>query len=112
MLKKLKQLKDQFFLKQQAFLILIFLGLLSLTVREIPFLNLYFPRSTPLVILSLGLVILFNLYWKLFFWLFLVSLTAILTLGGIITQAEALADFAFLILFILVVTEIKDLFLS
>lgn len=108
MLKEIQQFKDYLSSQQLTLLVILLLGMLSLTIREVPFLNLYFPTSTPLIVISLGIIILFNLYRQFLFWLFLILLTLILYLGQVTTQAEELADFIFVILLILVLAETKN----
>jgi len=110
MTKKQEQIKNYFYSRQQPLLVLIFLEFLSFVLREIPFLNLFLPQNTPLIIISLGLVVLFNLYRNFIFWSILTFLMFFLYLFQFIPQAEVLANFTFAVLSILIMIEIINFF--
>lgn len=106
---KIEKIKEYLHNHQNLLFVALFSGVIFLLIREIPFLNLYFPSSTPLIAVLITIIILFNLYKLPAFLLGLAFILAILYLFKI-TQAEQIAILTFVILFILIIDETISFF--
>lgn len=107
----MKRIKNYFLQRQNIILILLSLGVLLLIVRDVPFLNIFFPQNSILAAMFIIITILFKWYKNYLFFLILVIPTIILFITRS-SQAEQLAILIFFILALVIVDEtislIKD----
>lgn len=99
------EIRDYFYKRRSTFLILLTLGVLLLIVREIPFLNIFFPQNTTLSIISLATILMLRWYKSYLFFVFLLACLFVATLLGLLVQTEQAAVFIFVILIALIVDE-------
>jgi len=104
------KIKEYLSNKQGAILFLVSFGLLLLIIRDVPFLNIFFPENATLFIILVTTTVLFKLYRSYIFFLILTVPMMILSVTGSVSQAEQLAIFTFVILFILILDQTIYLF--
>lgn len=103
---KIKKITDFFYRHQTNLVISLFIGVTLILIQELPFVNLYMPKATPVWVFLVSLVILFRLFIKLKFLFSLFLAVIVLYLFQLTLQAEQLATFIFVLLFIAVIGEI------
>ena len=105
-----EKIKTYFINKQYNILILLTLGVALLVIREVPFLNIFFPENTTLsifIVLSVAVLGLYRNYIVLFF---LAIILLPLHLMNLFIQAEQMAIIIFVILVILIFDETISFF--
>lgn len=86
-------------------LIIMSLGVILLVIRDVPFLNIFFPQNTIFSVIFTASVILFGFYRKILFFLVFTILTIFLNFAKLTLQAEQAAILVFVILSILTLDE-------
>lgn len=104
------KIKEYFYGKENIILILLSLGLISLTVRDIPFLNIIFPNYATISVLFLTAIYLLKWYKKYIFYILLTIVTVISYFAGSIAQAEQLGILVFVVLTINIIDQTIQLF--
>jgi len=104
------KIKDYLYNKQARILFLASFGLLLLIVREVPFLNIFFPENAIPFAISIAAIVLFKWYRSYIFFLILTVAMIIPTFTGSISQAEQLAILIFVILVIFIADQTLSLF--
>lgn len=86
-------------------LILLSLAVVLLVVRDVPFLNIFFPQNTIFSVIFITAVILFGFYRKILFYSVFTILTIFLYIAKLTFQAEQTAILIFVVLSILILDE-------
>jgi len=102
--------KSYFQKKQFNILVLLIFGVILLVLREVPFLNIFFPENTTLSIFVVIFVAVLRLYKNYYFLLFLALILLLLHLLDLFIQAEQLAIITFVILVLLIIDETISFF--
>jgi hypothetical protein len=107
---KIKKISQYIYDNRNLFLFALSLGVISIIIQEVPFINLYLPYNTPLIVILVSIIILFNLFRipKLFF--ALIFITIVLCVLQLSSQAEQVSNLIFVLLFILVISHVISFF--
>lgn len=106
----INKLKEYFYKIQNRILAILSLSVLFLVVKEIPFLNIFFPDSTSFGVALISILILFKLYKNLIFIIFIGVLSFILYISDVVNQADQLAVLILVCLILYLLEEITALF--
>jgi len=87
-------------------LVIISLAVMLLVIRDVPFLNIFFPQNTIFASISVLTIVLFRLYKNVLFILSLAILTMILLMLRLNFQAEQTAILTFFVLSVFILEEV------
>jgi len=106
----INKIQKYFYKRQNRILAILSLSVLFLIVKEIPFLNIFFPDSTPFGVALLSILILFKLYKNITFIIFLVVSSFILFVSDVVDHADQVAVLILVCLILYLLEEIIILF--
>src|SRR3989344_4606539 len=99
------KIKEYFYRRQERILVILSLSILFLVVREIPFLNIFFPEKTAFVVTVLSILILFKLYKNIIFLIFLTVFGFTLYISDVANQADQVAVLILVCLILFLIEE-------
>lgn len=106
----INKIKEYFYARQNRILAILSLSVLFLLIREIPFLNIFFPESTAFGVAILSILILFKLYKNIIFLIFLAVFSFILYISEVVDNADQLAVLILLCLILNIAEETISIF--
>lgn len=104
------KIKEYFYGRENIVLILLSLGVILLLIRDVPFLNIFFPDYTTLSFLFIVASFLFKWYKAISFYIILITVTALSFFANSSVVTEQLAILIFVILTINIVDQTIRLF--
>ncbi|HBB76663.1 MAG: hypothetical protein A2186_03230 [Candidatus Levybacteria bacterium RIFOXYA1_FULL_41_10] len=87
----INRIKEYFYKRQNRILVILSLSVLFLVVKEIPFLNIFFPDNAAFGVALISILILFKLYKNTIFIIFLAFFSFILYITEVVNHADQLA---------------------
>ena len=97
--------KEYFYARQNRILAILSLSVLFLLIKEIPFLNIFFPESTAFGVAILSILILFKLYKNIIFLIFLTVFGFILYISDLVNQADQVAVLILICIILFLIEE-------
>ncbi len=106
----INKIKAYFYKRQNRILAILSLSVLFLLVKEIPFLNIFFPDNTAFGVALLSILILFKLYKNIIFIIFLAVFSFILYITDLVDQADQIAVLILICIILFLIEESIILF--